>query len=237
MRVNACETIFRIDPKGFLKPFGSGLLSLVILMLFLVGCSAAPVSGGVTATPVIVRETVVFVVTATSPPATAAAVPTATSAASAATATATNRPVAVKPTPTPLLLANIPIEGGDPNNMFFAHLIFPQYQPAATNSLWFQVQAHKPSSSKVDGEGIATVDFLITDSNGKRVHFREEKTAKFCSFGGGEPDCTILDFASSGYKWPDGGKIVNGNYTITVTVTAKDGTVMFGSANFRIQVP
>jgi hypothetical protein len=227
-----------------MKTHGSIWIGFIaFLAIVLTACNAEiPVTGPTTiATSPAVTEETVGAATATATP-TQTVTPTSTTEPTAAItdtpiATITVEPVVLKPTPTPLLLVNIPIEGGDPKNKFFASLIFPKYQPAATNSLWFRALAHKPSDRKVDGEGIATVDFLISDSQGKKVYFREENTPAYCAFGGDTPNCPAWDFASHGYAWPDGGKIVSGGYTITVTVTAKDKSVMFGSADFRIQVP
>ncbi len=223
-----------------------GLISKLIILfcmgLAASGCSPAAITIPDTgannqpppsATPQVVRETVLVVITATAPPviSTPAVQPAKTTS-----PTPTTR-VVVRPSPTSLALLNIAIEGGDPGNMFFASLVFPDFKPAATTELWFRVFAHKPVNSKVDGEGIASVDFLILDSKGERVHYRQERQAGYCAFGGGEPNCTVLNFAASRYTWPDGKKIVSGTYTIQITATSKDDVVMFGKANFRIQVP
>ncbi len=142
-----------------------------------------------------------------------------------------------KPSPTALALRTVPIEGGDPGNMFFAELVFPDAQ-TFTSSLWFRVYAHKPVESKVDGEGIEKVEFSILNSEGVVVHYRAEQTAGYCAFSGGEPDCLIWNFAEQQYKWPDGGKIVSGAYTMNVLVTSKDQVVMFlNDVPFNIQVP
>jgi hypothetical protein len=141
-----------------------------------------------------------------------------------------------KPSPTPLVLRNIPIEGGEPENMFYAMLVYPD-ELVFTTRLWFRVYAHKPLESKVDGEGIERVDFTILNSDGNEVYFRQEETAGYCAFSGGEPDCVILDFAEQQYIWPDGGKMVSGTYTLNVVVTATDQTVMFSDTPFTIRVP
>jgi hypothetical protein len=131
----------------------------------------------------------------------------------------------------------VPIEGGDPDHAFSVLLVYPNYTPAATTSLWFRVYAHEPVSSNVDGQNIDSVDFTITDSKNVQVHYRKEKTAGYCAFGGGEPDCVIWDFASHNYTWPDGAKITSGTYTLHINAIDKDQFVMFGDIKFRIQVP
>ena len=160
-------------------------------------------------------------------------IPTTASSPTLPPATSTPPP---KPSPTPLALRNIPIEGGDPDNMFFAELVFPNEQ-AFTSRLWFRVYAHKPLESKVDGEGIEQVDFTIKNSKGEVVHSRTERQAGYCAFGGGEPDCVIWDFSEHQFKWPDGGKILSGTYTLNVQVQSTDSAFMFGDATFTIQVP
>jgi hypothetical protein len=159
--------------------------------------------------------------------------PTSPSSPTLAQATSTPLP---EPSPTPLALRNIPIEGGDPDNKFFAELVFPNEQ-VFTSRLWFRVYAHKPLESKVDGEGIEQVDFTIQNSAGEVVHSRTEKMAGYCAFGGGEPDCVIWDFREHQYQWPDGGKILSGTYTLNVQVQSTDSAFMFGDATFTIQVP
>ena len=141
-----------------------------------------------------------------------------------------------KPSPTALALRTIPIEGGDPGNKFYAELVFPNEQ-VFISQLWFRVYAHKPVESKVDGEGIESVDFTIRNSKGVVVHIRKEKQAGYCAFGGGEPDCVIWDFAEHQYIWPDGDKIVSGTYTLNVLATSNDQVFMFSETQFTIQVP
>ena len=204
------------------------LLLLTLLLAGAAGC--APAGPGPTT---VVRETVVVVVTATQPGATDIP-PTTTPSPLAATAQGTSTP---QPSPTALALNNVPIEGGDPNNKFYVMLVYPKYQPAATTSLVFRVYAHKPSSSKVDGEGIDSVDFRFTNSNDVEVYSRQEKQAGYCAFTGGEPDCLVWVFAEHNNEWPNGNKIVSGTYTLNINATAKDQTVMFGKTTFRIQIP
>jgi hypothetical protein len=213
----------------------SALCGALILGLALAGCSApaAPAQPPVVQTVV---QTVVVVITADTP----AQAPSDTSEPPTDTPTlpgATPAPQ-VNPSPTPLQLVNIPIEGGDSNHMFFARLVFPDYGPAATTSLMFQVYAHSPVNAAKDGDGIVSVDFTIFDPDGNQVYERLEKTPGFCAFGGGEPDCTVFDFAGNNYLWPNGGgKIVSGRYTIRVEALSKDNVDMNGQSYFNIQVP
>jgi len=212
-------------------------------LMLLAACSPAVETQAPTVQ--VVKETVLVVVTPT--PASDTAAPTTNPQPTGAnlsgtptpittlTASATLRPT-LHPSPTPLLLLNVPIEGGDPNHAFYVLLVYPKDQPA-TNSLWFRVYAHEPVSSKVDGQNIDSVEFTITDSNNVQVHYRKEKTAGYCAFGGGEPNCVVLDFAKNNYTWPDGKKIKSGVFDLHINATDKDQFVMFGDIKFRIQVP
>ncbi|HEX7568313.1 MAG TPA: hypothetical protein VF355_07070 [Anaerolineaceae bacterium] len=211
---------------------------LTLLGMALTACSVGQAPDQPTAQ--IIQETVVVVVTATPPPTSSLPSPQSTDipGPAAEAATATEAPP-LQPSPTPLHLVNIPIEGGDSNHMFPVTLVFPDYNPAATTSLWFRVYAHSPMSIKVDGEGIVSVEFQILDWNGNQVHDRVEKTASYCAFGGGEPDCIVWDFASNHYQWPDGSKIESGyhSYTIKITAISKDQVEMHGQAQFNVQAP
>jgi len=206
-----------------------------LLVLALAGCSAPA------ALPVVqtVVQTVVVVVTVNAPEQPTSASPTETSTGTDVS-TATPAPTATplpQPSPTALSLVNIPIEGGDPNNMFFAHLVFPDYEPAATTSLTFQVLAHNPMSSKKDGEGINSVEFTIQDPDGNQVYDQVEKNAPYCAFSDDGKTCNVFDFAKNNFQWPNnGGQIVSGRYTIRVEALSGSAD-MNGSAYFLIQVP
>ncbi len=222
------------------------LFSSIILLGILAACSIAP--GAQSPTTQVVKETVLVIITSTPEPisATPTTIPQPTDASptntptatptAASTATLTPAPL---PSLTPLALLNVPIEGGDPNHAFFALLVFPNYQPAATVSLWFRVYAHDPVTSTVDGQNIDTVEFTITNSKNVEVYDRIERTAGYCAFGGGEPNCNVFNFASHNYTWPApfNIKITSGTYNLHIIATDKDQNDMFGDARFRIQVP
>ncbi len=222
------------------------VISSVLLLSGLAACTIAPATQAPTAQ--VVRETVLVIVTSTTAPQTDTTTPNpqltdtglpgTPAAMDTPTATSTPHPV---PSLTPLALMNVPIEGGDPNHAFYALLVYPFYAPAATKSLWFRVYAHEPVSSKVDGKNIANVTFSIQDSSGVEVYFHEEKTAGYCAFGGGEPNCNVYDFASHNYQWdgPNGVKIKmkSGVFKIHVIATDLDQNDMFGDGTFAIQVP
>ena len=77
-----------------------------------------------------------------------------------------------------------------------------------------------------NGDGIESIDLAIQDENGNVVYQRTERTAAYCAFAGGEPDCNIYDYASNGYVWEGGAAVVPGPYWLTASVHANDGRVV-----------
>ncbi len=231
-----------------IHPIHSVFIFSLLILSVLAACTIPP--GSQAPTSQVVKETVLVIVTSTPAPesTTSTTTPQPTDASLTGTPsptytdtpTATSRPF-VAPSLTPLALMNVPIEGGDPNHKFYALLVYPIYQPAATKSLWFRVYAHEPTSSKVDGKNIDNVTFTINDNGGNPVYFREEKVAGYCAFGGGEPNCNVYDFASQNYYWvsPNGTKVkmVSGKFDIHIIATDISGNVMFGDGTFTIKVP
>lgn len=106
-----------------------------------------------------------------------------------------------------------------------------------TKTLDFRVSAYDPSVGTQDGAGIDSVNISIADSSGNIVHQRLEKNAGYCPFGGGEPECDVLSFTRTGYKWPNGTPIQSGSYQVNLQVNSKDTSKpqLFWSFNFEIQ--
>jgi hypothetical protein len=74
-----------------------------------------------------------------------------------------------------------------------------------------------------DGRGITSVEFIVTQGN-VEYYKRTEVNPGYCIFAGGEPDCNPWIFENGQYKWTAGGDPVEeGNYLLTVIVTAEDG--------------
>jgi hypothetical protein len=73
-----------------------------------------------------------------------------------------------------------------------------------------------------DGDGIVGVRFTIFNDSGQ-VYFREERTAGYCIFGGGEPDCNVWPSDEQGvFTWGAGGPIVYpGVYGVFIEVEAE----------------
>jgi hypothetical protein len=196
--------------------------------------SATPPAPAATATPV--------------PAATETPVPAATDTPLLA---ATDTPA--QPSPTPLLIAVLPVDGGGGDVLNIRNdnpvkggrnVTLPGFSPAQasqpmvfTDRLVFQVQVHDSSVGTADGAGIDHVRFTITDDRGQQVHYRQENTPGYCVFGGGEPDCTVLNFAEAGYKWPDGGTIYPGSYSVAIDIQPHNGDTVTWEWSFDIQFP
>ncbi len=101
-----------------------------------------------------------------------------------------------------------------------------------SDALVFQVFASTDGVN--DGAGIDRVDMRIIGPNGE-VHQRTEQTAAYCAFGGGEPDCSIWNFAEHGNEWPNGDPIEPGDYILRATVYAKDGSTAMVEKGIQIQ--
>lgn len=92
-----------------------------------------------------------------------------------------------------------------------------------TEALVFQVEAYDPAVGDWDGAGIRNVEMQIVGPDGEPVYAKVENTAGYCAFGGGEPDCTIWDFAENGYYWPGGRLIRSGQHLLRARINAQDG--------------
>jgi Tol biopolymer transport system component len=163
--------------------------------------------------------------------------PTPTQATPVALVSPSLTPTAVAPTETPV--ASIAPTNTGTVSPLVATIVHPasgEYNPAATTQLVFQVQAYDPSKGSTDGAGINNVDMSIVDSKNNVVYHRTEMTAAYCSFGGGEPDCTVWVFADHNYEWPDGSAIKNGDYTLKAKVNAKDGRTTTVQTSLKIQI-
>jgi hypothetical protein len=86
-----------------------------------------------------------------------------------------------------------------------------------------------------DGDGIAEVSFQILDKEGREVYARVERSAGFCIFGGGEPDCNPWTLEGFTYKWKPGGEPVREErYTLLIVVIAKSGEQ--GNWNYEVDI-
>ena len=106
----------------------------------------------------------------------------------------------------------------------------------------FRMDVRVLSAGNFEGAGIESVGFSIS-GNGVD-YFREEGTAGFCVFGGGEPICNPWPTNAQGqYTWGVGGEVVqSGEYFVNMNVTAEEpDPEFFGQWNwnfpFRVTVP
>jgi hypothetical protein len=126
-------------------------------------------------------------------------------------------------------------QGQPPSSNLTAQIV--QTGPGTTSevvggALVFQVFASTDGVN--DGAGIDRVEMEIVGPNG-RVHQRTERTAGYCAFGGGEPNCNIWNFAEHGNQWPNGDPIEPGNYTLRATAHAKDDNSTTVERTIQIQ--
>jgi hypothetical protein len=92
-------------------------------------------------------------------------------------------------------------------------------------------------SADKDGRGITSVEFIVTKGN-VEYYRRTEINPGYCIFAGGEPDCNPWIFENDQNKWVAGGNAVEeGNYLLTVIVTAKDNEVGKWFIDFNIDLP
>jgi hypothetical protein len=133
---------------------------------------------------------------------------------------------------------------GNPNGLT-GKILLPGYQGAQTvdtpvfhGDIVFRLLVFDPAAGNHDGDGITSVDFTISDPNGKAVHSRTENTAGYCAFGGGEPSCDVWRFAEHKNQWSDGTPVCAGaGYQAGMTVHTKDSNKdgAFWGFNFNIE--
>lgn len=99
------------------------------------------------------------------------------------------------------------------------------------NNFYVRMEVYQtPDNRKVD-----RVEFSIEDEFNNIVHTQTERTAGYCLFGGGEPNCTALTLRR-GAKWPSTNlPILNGYYTVYAKVYVQ-GQNSPGSYNTQIQI-
>jgi len=228
---------------------------LVVISLLVVVAAAC--------SPLVQKE--IIVVTATPEPQSVAQItpaptstpiplPTATLPPAIPSATATRRPqptsTVPKPTGPPTVPPPIPVpteiireSSRGQGEGIFAKFIYPNYSPAATNSLVFRVIAYESKGPQTDGAGIKNVAFKVCrnncDDDQNIVYQRTEQNAAYCAFGGGEPTCNVFTFKRGSY-WPDTKTPVqDGNYVLEASATSKNNPSFMwtGQIDFKIKLP
>jgi hypothetical protein len=86
------------------------------------------------------------------------------------------------------------------------------------NYFYLRLRVNDPSRGNNDGDGVDSVYFRLRDEFGDTVDERREGTAGYCTFGGGEPNCNVLELRA-GAQWPNSGREVrNGTYVAEIEV-------------------
>jgi hypothetical protein len=88
-----------------------------------------------------------------------------------------------------------------------------------------------------DGEGIQSVEFVITDPNGDIVSDITESNAPYCGFGGNDENCPAWVFADNNFKWPLGQDVLNGQYSVDFVITPYSGPIDTWHWSFTVDVP
>lgn len=103
--------------------------------------------------------------------------------------------------------------------------------------LSIRVFARFPDSATQDGAGVDNVQIAIgNDQTGDLVQQRIERTAGYCAFGGGEPDCVPWVFAEQNNQWPNGQPIADGSYTVNISITKLGDSEPSVFWNFQFEV-
>lgn len=103
------------------------------------------------------------------------------------------------------------------------------------NRIYFRTEINRtPDNRKIDH-----VDFFVFDESGDEVYRRTERVYGYCAFGGGEPDCTVLEI-KPGAHWPDTDRLIrNGDYNVEADIYLQGDDVASATwqAPFTIQNP
>jgi len=177
-----------------------------------------------------------------------AAAPASPTTAPTATPTNTPRPTpttpvtVIQPTPTSPVFVIVPGTGanGDVPGNLRTGLGIAGVEDGImvfTRQIWFFADPQLP-----DGRDVDHVVFRIfgNEQNGGALD-RTESTAKYCVFGGGEPNCNVLNLGA-GAVWPDSGlPVLNDSYQVSTLIylDGDDEENPSGSwfATFRIRSP
>jgi hypothetical protein len=143
----------------------------------------------------------------------------------------------------------VPVDGGQQD--LEGQIIIPGFTPEELQGpefdgvifrdrLVFRVEVFDPNKGQHDGAGIEQVKITINAGPDEDypVHERTERTAGYCVFGGGEPDCNVLVFANEDYRWPENDRppIENGKYRAAIEITTKDNETEEWNWRFWIQI-
>lgn len=233
------------------------LLPLALLALFAAACQGA-VSPPVEDIPA-TAELVAAGDGEESPPATATTPPGATATPpppAAATATAPSAATATSPPPA-TATATPQLEPTDQPTATattrpLPPLVVNGSQPQGTEDIaglltydstfLLRVDARRAGAGDAPGAGIERVEFVISSETYGEVYRHTERTAAYCIFGGGEPDCNGWPLHDGVFRWGEGGPPVepgsySGQATFYFTPESDDGSgTTEGSWRFEFEI-
>ena len=191
-------------------------IAFLFIELFIIACGMLA-SPQPTFTPVVVTVLVPPPTQTRSPAASAASAPT--SAPTVILPTKTLAPPA--PPDFPQVTRGGP--NGDGQDFFRASLDFTASY-FLRMYVFYSEDPNEAFNASNNGRGINSVEFTITSPNGDEQYYdRTERTAGYCFFGGGEPDCNPWTIEGGHYVWQAGGRPVqSGQYGLTITVTPRN---------------
>jgi hypothetical protein len=105
------------------------------------------------------------------------------------------------------------VPGEDVQNIISDIILDPNYL--------FRVTAFDNRVGTNDGDGIDEVEFSIfSNATGDTVFHNTERTASYCVFQGGEPNCNNWGLDDQGrYHWgPNGSVVEAGEYFVLITL-------------------
>jgi hypothetical protein len=150
------------------------------------------------------------------------------------------------PTPQPSVLQPrgviIQVNGGD-GDLVGELFMNPSYMISALEEddtivvrdrFYLELFVFDPRVGRWDGAGIDRVEFEFSCPNGEG--FRHvERTPRYCSFGGGEPNCSVLRLRT-GEMFPGTScEIVNDYYSVNITAYPVNDHLEEGNWNFNIR--
>ena len=97
--------------------------------------------------------------------------------------------------------------------------------------LYLELFVRDPRAGDNDGDGIDRVEFSIDCPNGVQ-YTRTERTPRYCSFGGGEPNCNVVRL-EAGENFPDSACAIDGDdYFVSITAFPTNENRDSGNWNF-----
>jgi hypothetical protein len=150
-------------------------------------------------------------------------------------------PVAVPTAPPPTLPPVVVLPGPAPGDASWSGALVTSFNLANLsdgvavfrNRIFFRAEIERtPNNQRVE-----RVDFRILDALDEEIYRRTERVSGYCSFGGGEPTCNVLEIRR-GARWPDTERaLCNGDFTVAATIVLENGDAATWRSPFRIEHP